>query len=375
MLASAIKAALVLQLLAAAVTPAADDPLAALKANQPSDFAVAVRDTRMFAGMEPYAKILGPVAAGEFYPALSVTTDQYGIVWAEVALEGGERGYLSDVVIVREREPALRELLKKAKLADIGMWDDEILRSVQESGVEIGFTSTQLLFAQGPPLLERVTGQPGPGEAAGRTMKEWFYPRLVVFIEDDTVVGYTAISRLAADRAIEYVLTPDDPDFSTSGRWQSVTESDGLVHMVAAGGSVGRFRVHLPVKGTWRLGALWAAAPDRSTRVIYEAKQRPAGGEENDEGKGPAATLARMTGNQRLHDRREVELGIFDAGAGAPLLIEISSEDGKPFSVAVLKLEYVNDPVLPAEAAGSAEEIATGGPGPPGEADGEEVQR
>jgi hypothetical protein len=350
MLGFAIKVAIALLLSCPISVLASEDPLAALKASQPSDFAVAVRDTRMFAGMEPYAKVLGRVAAGEFYPAISVTTDQYGIVWAEVALPTGDRGFLSDVVIVREREPALRELLKKANLADIGLWDDDILKSIQESGVEIGFSATQLLFAQGPPLMERVRAQVGQGSTENLVIKEWFYPRLVVLIENDSVVGYTSINRLPGDRSIAYLLSTNDPEFSSTGRWESKTEADGLTHLLAGEGGVARFRIRLPIDGTWRLSARWVSTPNSSTQVLYEAKQKSATDE--DAADVAAVTLARMVGNQRLHDRSMVELGIFEAGSALPLLIEISAEDGKPISILDLRLEYVNDPVLPAEAAG-----------------------
>lgn len=352
MLAFAINIIAVLQLLVAALSPPADDPYAALKASHPSDFAVAVRTTRLFESMEPYAKILGRVEPGDFYHVVAVTEDQYGIVWAEVTLEDGTGAYLSDVIIVREREPVLRGLLKKVDLADIGLWDDEILLSVQERGVEVGFTATQLLFAKGLPLLERVRGHVGQDTAAGEksVLKEWFYPRLVVLIEDETVVGFTAVERLARDRSIVFELTPDDPDFTAIGSWQSKTETDSLSHMLATSGNeVGRFRVRVPVEGTYRLQARWISSQDLSSEVVFEARRRAEGQDQGDRKSEPVA-LAQMKVNQRLHDRRWIELGLFDVETGSPLLIEVRSADGKPFSINALRLEYLNDPVLPSDA-------------------------
>ncbi len=357
MFAFAINIIAALHVVAAPLCPAVDDPLAALKASHPSDFAVAVRATRLFESMEPYAKILGRVEPGDFYPVVGVTEDQYGIVWAEVALEDGS-AYLSDVIVVREREPVLRGLLQKVDLADIGMWDDEVLESVQARGVEVGFTATQLLFAQGLPLLERVRGHVGQdlGEGGNSVLKEWFYPRLVVLLEGETVVGYTTVERLVRDRSIEFELAPEEPDFTAVGSWESRTESDGVGHMHATSGKeVGRFRVQVPVKGTYRLSARWISAPENSSEVIFEAKKR-GGGEEGDEQQRQAVSVARMKANQRLNDRRWIELGLFDVEPGSPLVIEMSSADGKPFDINALRLEYVNDPVLPSDAGEAADD-------------------
>ena len=316
-------------------------------ASQPADYAVAVRPTRLFESMEPYAKILGRVEPGDFYPVIALTEDQYGIPWAEVVYDG-ERAFLSDIVVLRERKADLAKLVEIADMADISLWDDDVLAEVQQRGIEIGFTTTQLLFSQGLPLLRRM--RTDVEQETG--LREWFYRRLVVLIQGGEVVGYTTVNRLPLDRSISFELTPDDSEFTPGlGRWEPADDGGFPYRIAASGGEKAVFRVRLPISGKYKLSAIWAAGPARSPDVVYKVLQR------GQRGRGQAAeaeagesVLAEMHGNQRLYHRRWVYLGDFEAGDGGPIRLEISSADGLPFGIHSLRLEYLNEPILPDDA-------------------------
>ena len=313
--------------------------------SQPADYAVAVRPTRLFESMEPYAKILGKVEPGDFYPVISLKEDQYGIPWAEVVYNG-KHAFLSDIVILRERKADLAKLVEIADMNDISLWDDEMLASIQRRGVEIGITATQLLFSQGLPLMRRM--RTDVEQETG--LREWFYRRLVVLLQGGEVVGYTTISRLPDDRSISFELTPDGPEFNPGlGRWERV-DVEGFAYIVAAGGrETAVFRLRLPVAGRYKLSAIWAAAPERSSSVSYKVLQRGAHREGAKEGEDDTV-LAEMHGNQRLYDKRWVYLGDFEVRGGAPLRLEISSTDRLPFGIHSLRLEYLNQQIFPADA-------------------------
>lgn len=312
--------------------------------DQPDDYAVVVRDTRLFAGLEPYSEILGRAEAGQYFPALSQVEDQYGIQWAEVLLPDGDRAFLSDVIIMREKKPALQKLLKMVNLADINMWDEETLREVQRSGVEAGFSATQVLFAKGVPLLERKNDG----------CEEWFYLRLVVLLKDNEVIGFTDVNRLPQDKLIEIVLGAEDPEFEMpSGQWQTVETAVSAISKTAGGapapakpkkalgsGAVGVFRVPVPVDGTYRLSARWPAEASNSTNVSYKVLQR-------------RKEIAVLKANQRLYNDRWIYLGDVNLESGPPVVIRITAPDGGPFYVDTVRIKYLNAPLL-SEAEGSA---------------------
>lgn len=300
------------------------------QADAPGDYALAVRDTRLFAGLEPYADILGLAEAGSFFPLESLASDRYGIRWAEVRLPDSGSAFLSDVIVMRERESVLQRLLQMADLGEIGLWDDEALTGVQERGVEIGFTVTQLLFAQGPPLRER--------EIFG--MREWFYRRLVVLIRDDVVAGFTELYRLPRDRSISIELASGDPEFTAaSGAWEEASAAERTSMLASGENARGRFRFRVPLAGTYRLSARWSAGNGLSTRIRYRVQQ---GGEE----------IAVLRANQRLHGQRWIWLGDIEASAGNPLVIDILAEDGLPFCVEALRIEYLNEALDPTQTLG-----------------------
>jgi hypothetical protein len=316
----------------------------------PEDFALVVRETRLFAGLEPYAEILGKAEPGQFFPVLSLSEDEYGIQWAEVELPDGQNVYLSDVIILREKEAELRRLIEKVNLADISMWDDETLLEVQRRGVEVGFDTTQVLFAKGLPLSERKID----------TREEWFYRRLVILIEDDKVIGFTEVLRLPQDKSISIDLTADDPEFETpSGRWETLAftgsgqpAADAQVTRAGAASASappvatitvkktngvdasGVFRVPVPAKGLYRISARWLADKDNSAKVFYRVMQQ-------------RRELAVMQANQRLYSNRTVFLGDLEVDDSAPMVIRITSSDGKPFNVVSLSIEYLNKPIRP----------------------------
>ena len=327
------------------------------QADAPGDYALAVRDTRLFAGLEPYADILGLAEAGSFSPLAPRPRDRYGIRWAEVRLPDGGSAFLSDVIVMREREAVLRRLLQMADIGEIGLWDDEALAGVQERGVEIGFTVTQLLFAQGPPLRER--------EIFG--LREWSYRRLVVLVGDDAVVGFTKLYRLPRDRSILIELTSGDPEFTAaSGAWEEVAAADRTFMLASGENARGRFRFRVPLAGTYRLSARWGADDDLSARTRYRLRQGGHGGQGGQGGHGGhggqggqggqggreqgGEEIAVLRANQKLHGQSWVWLGDIEASAGSPLVIDISAEDGLPFRVEALRIEYLNEPLDPAQA-------------------------
>ena len=294
----------------------------------PGDFAVAVLDTRLFAGLEPYAEILGKVEAGQYFPVISTAVDQYGIQWAEVAAADETSAYLTDIIVLRESESVLQALLKKVNLADISMWDDETVEEVQKRGIEIGFNKTQLLFAKGVPLFER--------ERDGR--EEWFYRSLVVLIEEGVVVGFTSARRLPHHRSIDIDIGAGDPEFeAVSGRWQELETAESAAPRRAAGGNAtGVFRVQIPVRGDYRISARWQPDPENSARVRYKVIQR-------------RTEVAVLRANHKLYQDRWVILGDVKFDSSAPVIIRITAEDDLPFCVDTLRLEYLNEPLSPAD--------------------------
>lgn len=286
----------------------------------PDDFAVAVRDTRLFDSMEPYAEILAKVETGQYFPAESVVVDPYGIQWAEVRVGADQTGFLSDVIVLREKEKDLKKLLKRIDFSDIGLWDSEDLHSVQQRSIEIGFNITQLLFAQGLPLRER----------SKQGFEEWIYPRLVVLVENNMVVGYTDVVSLPRDRNIVIDLNVGDPEFSAvSGQWQDVSLTNSIYKLAVTGTESGRFDFDVPVNGAYRVATKWNASADQSAHVHYSLLQ---GDEE----------IAVFQGNQRLFSQKWVLLGEVKLKANNPLAIVFSAEDSKPFVVETVRIEYVN---------------------------------
>ena len=58
------------------------------------DYAIALRDTPIYASLETYAEIISNAESKQFFPVISIVEDQYGIVWSEVTLPDGKTGFL-----------------------------------------------------------------------------------------------------------------------------------------------------------------------------------------------------------------------------------------------------------------------------------------
>jgi hypothetical protein len=122
----------------------------------PEDFAIALRDTPIYESLEIYAEIVATAEPKQYYPLLTLTEDQYGIIWAEVQLEQETSGFLTDIVAVRRSREELDAFLAEIDIEEMVSWDQESIEAMQSATVEVGLTRAQLLIAAGLPLSERT---------------------------------------------------------------------------------------------------------------------------------------------------------------------------------------------------------------------------
>ena len=165
-------------------------------AEGPEDFAIALRETQIYASLEPYADIVASVKPKQFFPLLQIVKDQYGIQWAEVEVEEGTTGYLTDMITVRKKRAELTEILEKSDLQELSQWTEDDLESFDTNSIKTGITETQLLFVSGIPLEVKSRG----------SWKEYIYPRTRVLMLDGQVEVFSQVVRLSNDKWIKKLI-------------------------------------------------------------------------------------------------------------------------------------------------------------------------
>lgn len=291
--------------------------------DNPEDFAIALRETQIYADLKPYAEIIATAQPKQFFPLLKITKDQYGIYWAEVEVEEEVTGYLTDMISVRRGKAELTNILKNANIEELSGWTEEDLEYLGEGKIRSGLTETQLLFVSGHPSEIR----------ARSNWKEYIYPRTRVLMLNGTVQGFSEIVRLAGDKWIQPVFTVDDPEFiQAGGQWEekNVNLIDYLQEKSGSGSA--RYRFRMPVDGLFSFSAIWLADAGNSPKVQYRISSK-------------GELLTSFKANHRLHYGKWIKLGDLPIAANTPVLIEISSLDGLPFSVGQLQVSYINDAV------------------------------
>jgi hypothetical protein len=215
--------------------------------------------------------------------------------------------------------------MERISVDNLSGWDQDTLETVQSGVVEVGLTETQLLLATGLPRNERrISG-----------MIEFCYPRMRVLLDDGRVIGVTKVDRLTLDKRIAIEIAADDPEYSAvGGQWKSIEIGFEEFFIDTSGTGVGRYRLEVPADGKYRLYAIWLADAGNSALVTYRISRK-------------GSELAALSANHRLHGRSWVELGEMNVEGGKTFVIEVMSQDGKPFSVGRIRIEIVNDSLTP----------------------------
>jgi hypothetical protein len=295
----------------------------AFASNGPVDSVVVLRETQIQASLDLYPEILDTAQPKQHLPLIRLITDQYGIVWAEVRLDEEKTGYLTDIIAIRMALDDLNTILAEVSEEELAGWDQETIESIRGAKLEIGMTRTQLLLARGVPLGRRAIG----------AIEELSYPREKILLSDGKVMAFTDVHRLVLDKAVRIQLDAGDSAFTPGGgRWEEVPVGLQTYRIDVSGTGAGRFRVQVPVQGTYRLHASWMVTEKSSSQVVFRVLQR-------------REEITVFQANQRLHNLKSVELGEMDLSADGTILIEVSAKDGSPFSIGELTLEYVNEPL------------------------------
>jgi hypothetical protein len=293
----------------------------------PEDFAIALRNTPVYESLEIYAEIVATAQPKEYYPLLTLTEDQYGIIWAEVLLDEDTSGFLTDIVAVRRSREELDAFLAEIDIEEMVSWDQESIEAMQSATVEVGLTRAQLLIAAGLPLSERTL----------EGWKELSFDRSKVLLKNGAVAAITKVEQLPLDKNISMAFTVDDPEFNRlAGQWMELAAGTEKYLTDNSGTGKARFRIELPVPGNYRFRGTWAASEGNSPRVRYRILRQK-------------EELISFFANHRLHNATSIELGHVHVTSDRAVVVEISSEDKLPFSIGNLVVEYMNDPLPTAD--------------------------
>ena len=292
----------------------------ALDENLLADYAIALRTTMLKASLETYAEIIREVEPKEYFPILNLVEDKYGIVWALVDLGEDKSGYLTDIIHVRKTGKELGAFLEKVDLDKISSWDQEEVDLIQSKEIETGLSLTELMFAEGVPHEENKKG--------GYT--ELVYARKRFLVESGKVVAITRQTQLLNETNITMEVSTEDPEFKAAdGEWGKVREEDKSFATDSSGKGVARYRISAQVDGEYKFFTSWIAAFGNSPKVKYCLYNK---GKE----------IGSFYANHRLHKGKLVELGTLKLERGVPLVMEVTAEDGLPFSAGTLLVRYLN---------------------------------
>lgn len=292
-----------------------------IESEVPADYAISLRETYIKASLEVYAEDILKAQPKQFFPVLSTLEDQHGIRWAEVTLPDGNKGFLTDMIIVRKRKSELARILEQVSAGTIENWNQETVDEIQDKEVEVGMSKTQLLFALGLPSASREIGD----------RIELSFPRIKVLLKDGIVCALTKVTRLPLDKNISLSISTGDPEFTaTGGSWNEIPSGSEKFMVNASGTGVGKYRFRLPATGSYKVSAQWFAAKDNSPDVQYRISSQ-------------AKELAVFRANHRLYGSRWIELGVVTVSGNQAISMEVYSGDGLPFSIGTVKFEYEND--------------------------------
>lgn len=286
-----------------------------------TDYAVALRGTVVKASLETYAEIIKEVDAKSFFPILNLVEDKYNIIWALVDLGDETTGYLTDIIHVRKTASELRAFLEKVDIDEFSSWDQEEVDLIESKEIETGLSVTELMFAEGLPEEELKKG----------SYDELVYPRKRFLVDRGKVVAVTRQHQLLNETNVTMEVSTEDPEFKAAGgEWGKTRVEDKPFATDSSGKGVARYRLKAQVNGEYKFYTSWITAFGNSPKVNYSISSK-------------GKKIGRFTANHRLHNGKLVELGSLRLEKDAPIVIEVSAEDGLPFSAGTMLIRFVNN--------------------------------